>query len=65
MKKHLISEILYWVIAVISIYEAFVKWNSEPSRAILFIGFAGVSIFMAIFRRHYRKKFDKRSNSSK
>ena len=33
MKKHLISEILYWVIAVISIYEAFVKWNSEPSRA--------------------------------
>ncbi|MGY8966269.1 MAG: hypothetical protein ACKVHJ_03620 [Flavobacteriales bacterium] len=65
MKKHLISEILYWVIATISIYEAFVKWNSEPSRAILFLGFASVSIFMAIFRRHYRKKFDKRSNSSK
>ena len=65
MKKYLISEILYWVIAFISIHEAFVKWNSEPSRAILFLGFAGVSIFMAIFRRHYRKKFDKRSNSSK
>ena len=65
MKKHIISEILYWVIAVISIYEAFIKWNNELSRAILFLGFAGVSIFMAIFRRHYRKKFDKRSNSSK
>jgi|TARA_B110000908_G_scaffold134951_1_gene159623 hypothetical protein len=65
MKKNLISEILYWVIAIISLYEAFVKWSSEPSRAILFLGFASVSIFMAIFRRHYRKKFDKRSNSSK
>ena len=65
MKSYKISEILYWIIAVISIYEAFIKWNSEPSRAILFSGFAGVSIFMAIFRRHYRKKFDKRSNSSK
>jgi D-tyrosyl-tRNA(Tyr) deacylase len=25
MKKNLISEILYWVIAIISLYEAFVK----------------------------------------
>ncbi|MFQ3341737.1 MAG: hypothetical protein ACI9TK_001405 [Flavobacteriaceae bacterium] len=65
MKNHRISEILYWVIAVISIFEAFRRWNSEPPRAYLFLGFAGASIFMALFRRHYRKKFDKRSNLSK
>lgn len=63
MKNHRISEILYWVIAVISIYETFMRWNLNRDRALLFAGFALVSIFMALFRRHYRKKFDKRSNS--
>ncbi len=64
MKNHRISEILYWVIAVISIYETFTRWNLNLDRALLFAGFALVSIFMALFRRHYRKKFDKRSKSS-
>jgi hypothetical protein len=64
MKNHRISEILYWVIAVISAYEAFGRWDTNRERAILFAGFSLVSIFMALFRRHYRKKFDKRSNSS-
>ncbi len=64
MKNHRISEILYWVIAVISIYETFTRWNLNRDRALLFAGFALVSIFMALFRRHYQKKFDKRSNSS-
>ena len=64
MKNHRISEILYWVIAVISVYEAFVCWDINRDRALLFTGFCALSIFMALFRRHYRKKFDKRSNSS-
>jgi len=64
MKNLRISEILYWVIAVISAYEAFARWELYRERALLFAGFCGVSIFMALFRRHYRKKFDKRSNSS-
>jgi len=64
MKNFRISEILYWVIAVISAYEAFARWELNRERALLFAGFCGVSIFMALFRRHYRKKFDKRSNSS-
>ena len=65
MKNHRISEILYWVIAVISIYETFARWDTNRERALLFAGFALVSIFMALFRIHYRKKFDKRSNSLK
>ena len=64
MKGHRISEILYWVISVISGYEAFVRWETNQERALLFIGFSLLSIFMALFRRYYRKKFDKRSNSS-
>jgi uncharacterized membrane protein len=63
MKNYRISEILYWVIAVISIYESIGLWESNPPRAFLFIGFAVVSVFMALFRRHYRKKFNQRNNS--
>ena len=64
MKNLRISEILYWVIAVISAYEAFARWDINRDRALLFTGFCVLSIFMALFRRHYLKKFDKRSNSS-
>ncbi|MDA7797672.1 hypothetical protein N9H57_01070 [Flavobacteriaceae bacterium] len=64
MKGHRISEILYWVIAVISSYEAYARWETNNERALLFVGFSVVSVFMALFRRYYRKKFDKRSNSS-
>jgi hypothetical protein len=38
-------------------------WETNPSRAYLFIGFAVLSVFMALFRRHYRKKFNQRNNS--
>lgn len=61
MKKPPFSEILYWLIAAISIYETFSRWNIDRQKAYLFIGFAALSIFMALFRRHYRKKFNQRS----
>ncbi len=61
MRKYPISEVLYWVIAVVSIYETFSIWNSNRQKAFIFIGFAVISIFMALFRRHYRIKFNKRS----
>ena len=65
MKGHRISEILYWIIGLISTYEAYSRWDGNRDRALLFIGFSLVSVFMALFRRHYRKKFYNRSNSSK
>jgi len=63
MKNYQISEILYWIIAVISIYETIGLWEINPSRAYLFIGFSLISVFMALFRRHYRKKFNQRNNT--
>jgi len=63
MKNYRISEVLYWVIAVISVNETIGLWETNPSRAYLFIGFAVLSVFMALFRRHYRKKFNQRNNS--
>ena len=63
MKNYRISEILYWVIAIISIYETIGLREINPSRAFLFIGFSLISVFMALFRRHYRKKFNQRNNT--
>ena len=37
MKGHRISEILYWVIAVISSYESYTRWETNRDRALLFI----------------------------
>ena len=60
MKAYRISEILYLVIAVISVKEAFVLWEIRPEKAYLFVGFAVLALFMFFFRSHYRKKFNRR-----
>ncbi len=60
MKSYKISEILYWFIALIASYESFFQWNTNRQKAYIFIGFSLLSIFMALFRRHFRRKFKNR-----
>lgn len=60
MKAYRISEILYLVIAIISVKEAFSLWEIRPEKAYLFIGFAILAVFMFFFRSYYRKKFNRR-----
>ena len=60
MKAYRISEILYIVIAVISVKEAITLWTIRPEKAYLFLGFAALAVFMYFFRSHYRKKFNRR-----
>ncbi|MBU79485.1 MAG: hypothetical protein CMD29_05105 [Flavobacteriales bacterium] len=57
MKSLLISEILYWVIALISFFQIFQNWNLNRNKAYIFIFFAILSIFMALFRRYFRNKY--------
>ena len=57
MKHYLISEIIYWVIAVISIFSFFENWGINDNRAYIFLGFSILSILMALFRRHFRRKY--------
>ncbi|MDG1292438.1 MAG: hypothetical protein P8I34_06015 [Flavobacteriaceae bacterium] len=64
MKSYKISEILYWVIAVVATYKSFNQWNGNRQKAYIFIGFTLLSVFMALFRRYYRKKFKNRGNTS-
>ncbi|MBT5936330.1 MAG: hypothetical protein HOG87_01595 [Cryomorphaceae bacterium] len=60
MKHYIISEIIYWIIAVISIFSFFENWEINNNRAFIFLGFSILSVFMALFRRHFRKKYSKK-----
>lgn len=60
MKNYLISEIIYWVIAVISFFSFFENISNDKNRAYIFLGFCILSVFMALFRRHFRKKYSNR-----
>jgi len=63
MKTLRISEILYWVIAVISAFQTVQLWTLNPSKAYIFLGFGILSVFMALFRRHFRRKFNARNQN--
>jgi len=57
MRSFIISEIIYWVIALISIISVFQYWNLNRQKAYIFVFFGILSVFMALFRRYFRKKY--------
>lgn len=59
------TEYLYLAVAVISIFEIYEQWNVDRERAHLFVFFAVVSIGMFIFKKTYRKRFEKRKENNK
>lgn len=59
-----IFEYAYLVIFFFSAYEVYNVWSTDRNRAYLFLVFAVVSIGMFLFRRNYRKKFEKHHKSS-
>ena len=62
MKYFKISELIYLVIAVLSIIKVFTDWNIDRESTYKFIFFGAVSLFMFFFRRHFRKKFNQRKD---
>lgn len=54
------TEYLYLAVAIISIYKIGELWNVNREQTYIFIFFAVVSIGMFIFRRSYRKRFERR-----
>lgn len=54
------TEYLYLAVAIISVYKITTLWNVDREETYIFIFFALVSIGMFIFRRNYRKRFEKR-----
>ena len=54
------TEYLYLAVAIISIYQIITLWQGNREDTYLYIFFAVVSIAMFLFRRRYRKRFEKR-----
>ncbi|MEO0570255.1 MAG: hypothetical protein AAF039_01035 [Bacteroidota bacterium] len=58
------TEYLYLVVAIASIYKIITLWPVNPKDTYIFIFFAVVSVAMFLFRRRYRKRFEKRSGTN-
>ncbi len=54
------TEYLYLAVAIVSVYKIVTLWETAREDTYLFIFFAIVSIGMFLFRRNYRKRFEKR-----
>ncbi|NER11638.1 hypothetical protein SAMN06265375_105115 [Muriicola jejuensis] len=58
------TEYLYLAVALISIYKIGQLWETDRQGTYIFIFFAVVSLGMFIFRRNYRKRFEKRKRDN-
>jgi len=58
------TEYLYLAVAIISVYKIIELWNTNREGTYIFIFFALISIGMFIFRRNYRKRFEKRKQDN-
>jgi hypothetical protein len=58
------TEYLYLAVAIISIYKIATLWETDQQGTYIFIFFAVVSMGMFIFRRNYRKRFEKRQRDN-
>ena len=57
-----IFEYAYLVMFILSVFMIISSWETDRSKANLFMIFAVVSMFMFLFRRRFRKKMEKRDN---
>ena len=60
MKFSKFFEVAYLVVAVFFIYESVRIWDTERSRAYVFIFLSVIAVFMFFFRRRFRKKYEDR-----
>jgi uncharacterized membrane protein len=61
MKFSKFFEIAYLAVAVFFIYEVVRIWDTERSRAYVFIFLSVIAVFMFFFRRHFRKKYENKN----
>tara|TARA_B100000768_G_C11231315_1_gene355191 strand:- start:281 stop:481 length:201 start_codon:yes stop_codon:yes gene_type:complete len=54
----------YLIIAIICLIEGFLRWSSDRNRAYLFLGFSFFITLVFLFKRHFRKKVEKRNNQN-
>jgi|SaaInl1SG_22_DNA_1037389.scaffolds.fasta_scaffold01596_3 hypothetical protein len=55
----------YLIIAILCLIEGIIRFNSEREKAYLFIGFSIFITLVFFFKRHFRKKVEKRNRQKK
>lgn len=55
----------YLIVAIICLIEGIIRFNSEREKAYLFLGFSIFITLVFFFKRHFRKKVEKRNNQQK
>jgi len=55
----------YLMVAFICVIEGIVRWNSDRERAYFFLGFSIFITLVFFFKRHFRKKIQKRNDQNK
>lgn len=55
-------EYAYLVIAAFFVYQTIVVWQTERSRAYVFLFMAALAVLMYFFKRRFRKKIEKRKS---
>lgn len=58
------TEYLYLIVALFSMYRVFTDWNVDRQFAYIFIFFTVISLGMFLFRRSYRKKFERHQQNN-
>lgn len=53
-----IFEFGYLIIGLWSLIEAFLIWNTNQNKALMFIGFTVLAVLMFFFKRRFRKKLE-------
>ncbi|WP_296638533.1 hypothetical protein [Polaribacter sp.] len=55
----------YLIVAIICLIEGIVRFNSEREKAYLLLGFSIFITLVFFFKRHFRKKVEKRNKQQK
>jgi len=60
-----IFEFAYLAFCILFVVEAYMRWNTQESKAYVFLGLAFLALFMFFFRRRFRKKSEDYHKNSK
>ncbi|RLD28460.1 MAG: hypothetical protein DRI75_06660 [Bacteroidetes bacterium] len=50
----------YLIFAVLFLYDAIIKWNTDRNGSYISLFFVAVAVFMFFFRKKFRKRFQDR-----
>ncbi|MCF6224512.1 MAG: hypothetical protein L3J34_12410 [Flavobacteriaceae bacterium] len=63
IKYYRIIEVVYLIVAIVFMVEAFINWSVDPQKAYIYLAFSLLAVFMYFFRKKFRKKFENKKNN--